>query len=111
MAWAEFTDNHYKFFKDEFGFDRAEIDAMDDDAQNDVYERCIDIEIEEAMKHADEELSERGKMASHLVDFIHGPYDSTEYDAEMADADDDASDDDATQKDGEDSKCKQSENA
>jgi len=86
MAWAEFTENDYVFFKNEFNLDRAEIDAMDDDAQDSLYAKCLDIELEETPDSGGE-LSDRGEMAVRLVDLIHGPYDSAEFEAEMAEGD------------------------
>jgi hypothetical protein len=82
-----FADNDYAFMNHELGLSREVIDALDEDGLSDLYDKLCEIEIDETIKHLDDELSERGEMAVHLIDVIHGPYDSTEFDAEMADND------------------------
>jgi hypothetical protein len=74
----DFTDNDYKFFNDEFGFDRSAIDTMESDEQSDLYDKCLEIELAETPGSNNETMSERGQAAVRLVDLIHGPYDSEE---------------------------------
>jgi regulator of sigma D len=78
-----FKQKDYDFIKKEFGFSKDELTSFDDAQMQGLYDELREIEIDETMKHIDEELSERGKMAVRLVDLIHGPYDSTEFDEEM----------------------------
>ena len=90
MAWAEFTDEGYQFFLDEFGLDRAAIDSLKtEDEQYELYEKCIEIEIEETI--AGDPISKRGEMAADLADMIYNPGATpegiAEYEAEMASLD------------------------
>jgi hypothetical protein len=78
-----FTDKDYNFIKAEFGLAREEVDRLDAIGIEDLYEKCCEVEIAEAPT-GDDHISPRGADAVHLVDLIHGPYDSTEFDAEMA---------------------------
>ena len=80
----EFSDKDYKFLKAEFGLDKESVDSLTDDELIKLQDECFEIEGEEVVKAGNGELSERGEIATRLVDVIHGPYDSSEFDAEMA---------------------------
>lgn len=64
------SDVQFDFIEAEFGFNKALIKKMDDDAIDDMYDRVCDIEVEETLSAGDKELSERGKIAAGIVTLI-----------------------------------------
>ena len=80
-----------KFLLEELDLDIGKCREIQCDAEtaNNIIRICFTIESEEAVKFSDGELSERGKIASKLIDLIHGPYmedtqDSNKTDKEVA---------------------------
>jgi len=66
-----FTDKQYLFLKNEFGLTRKSIDKMDTAALEELYEEICNVEIDEAWKIRNGgALSNRGKMAVELVDYM-----------------------------------------
>ena len=96
MAWADFTTEDYKFFMNEFGYNREKIDSMSEAEQSDLYNICLDIEIEETPATNSDTFSKRGEMAVRLVNLIWNPGQNdpkiiAEYNTEMASYDTDKS--------------------
>jgi hypothetical protein len=78
------TEKQKKLLKDEFGVsDREGIVALSDDEFDKLYDSLVNIEVEEVVKGKYSVLSERGKTATELVDYLAGPYDDAEADEDM----------------------------
>lgn len=58
------------FLKSEFGITLDDLNAMDDDALEDLYEKCADIEIEEVEKAPDGPETDRLRLAASIVDLL-----------------------------------------
>lgn len=58
------------FLKSEFGLTLDNLNAMDDDALEDLYEKCAAIEIEEVAKAPDGPETERLRLAASMVDLL-----------------------------------------
>jgi hypothetical protein len=69
-------DDSSLFLKSELDIEIGALSRFEsgEDVANEVIRQCFVIESEEVLKSDDGELSERGKMAARLIDFIHGPY-------------------------------------
>ena len=58
------------FLKSEFGITLDDLNAMDDAALEDLYEKCADIEIEEVEKAPDGPETDRLRLAASMVDLL-----------------------------------------
>jgi len=78
----DIDDDMVGFFQTELDLDFGEHRkfSSDVDTANDVIRMLFSIEAEEALNSGENELSERGRMASNLINLIHGPYDNVEMD-------------------------------
>ena len=65
----EMTDEQIEFLTREFGLAVEDLEALDDDGWEKVYNDCANIEIKESMEHPDEE-TERCRIASEIVDIL-----------------------------------------
>lgn len=62
------------FLEKEFNVTQETLARLSRDEIGDLYERIADIEVEETMKYMDSDLSERGKTAVSLVDYLYKTY-------------------------------------
>ena len=58
------------FLKSEFDLTLDDLNAMDDDALEDLYEKCAAIEIEAVAKAPDGPETERLRLAASMVDLL-----------------------------------------
>lgn len=65
----EITDEQLDFLTRELGLTFEDLENLDDDGWEKVYNDCADIEIKESMDHPDEE-TERCRIASEIVDLL-----------------------------------------
>ena len=65
----EITDEQLDFLTRERGLTFEDLENLDDDGWEKVYNDCADIEIKESMDHPDEE-TERCRIASEIVDLL-----------------------------------------
>jgi hypothetical protein len=65
----EITEEQLKFLTEEFGLTLEDLNDLDDDGWEKVYNDCANIEIKESMDHPDEE-TERCRIASEIVDLL-----------------------------------------
>ena len=65
----EITAEHLKFLTEEFGLTLEDLNDLDEDGWEKVYNDCANIEIKESMDHPDEE-TERCRIASEIVDLL-----------------------------------------
>lgn len=68
----EFTEKYLKFISKEFGISENEATNLSEDGLDDLYDKVCDLEVEEVVKAdgGNGELSERGRIATEMVDFI-----------------------------------------
>lgn len=66
------TDEQLNFLFREFGLTEDGINALTPEQNQEIYEKLADIEIEETYKALGSELSERGRIAVELVNFMSG---------------------------------------
>jgi hypothetical protein len=79
MLDISLTPKQKQLLKDEFGIsEREELEALSDDDFDKLYDTLVDIEVEEVVKGNYAALSERGEIATTLVDYLAGPYDDAE---------------------------------
>ncbi len=64
------TEEQLVFLKIEFGLTLDDLNQMNDDDFEELYEKCSGIEIEEVMKNPDGPDSERCRIASDMVDLL-----------------------------------------
>ena len=64
------TEKHIDFLKAEFGID--DVDSLDDEVFDEIYEKLCDIEIDEFV---DSDESERGDTAVEIMDYMAEQYD------------------------------------
>ncbi len=72
------TEQQLDFVSRELGLTEEEFFKRKVNDYDQLIEECAAIEIEEAIKAGDNDLSPRGVMAVELVDLIHGPYSEDE---------------------------------
>ena len=79
------SDDEATFLRDEFDIDMGDYRQFksDVDTANEIIRQCFMIESDEVMR-SDDALSERGELATKIVNTIHGPYSRTENDDELA---------------------------
>jgi hypothetical protein len=65
----EITEEQLKFLTEEFGLTLEDLNDLDEDGWEKVYNDCANIEIKESMDHPDEE-TERCRIASEIVDLL-----------------------------------------
>ena len=65
----EITEEQLKFLTEEFGLTLEDLNDLDEDGWEKVYNDCANIEIKESMEHPDEE-TERCRIASEIVDLL-----------------------------------------
>ena len=65
----EITEEQLKFLTEEFGLTLEDLNDLDEDGWEKVYNDCANIEIKESMEHPDEE-TERCRIASEIVDML-----------------------------------------
>ena len=80
------SDEQAKFLLNELGIDMGDYRQFrsDVDTANEVIRQCFEIESEEISKSNDDSLSERGELATKLINTIHGPYKNSISKEEMA---------------------------
>ncbi len=61
-----------KFLKKEFGINAENLDAKSPAEHKELYERCCDIEVDEALKG--DPISDRGRIAADLVTYLYQTY-------------------------------------
>ena len=69
MNELEITDEQLEFLNREFGLTLDDLNALDDDGLEKLYNDCANIEIKESMDHPDEE-TERCRIAADIVDIL-----------------------------------------
>jgi hypothetical protein len=79
------NDDMAAFFQTELGLNLGSCRRFASDANtaNEVIRLLFGIESEESLKAGDMNKSDRGGMASLLINLIHGSYSSTEFGAEI----------------------------
>ena len=65
----EITKEQLKFLKKELGLSLEDLNNLDGDGWENVYNKCADIEIKESMDYPDRE-TERCRIASEIVDLL-----------------------------------------
>ena len=64
------TNKQIKFIVAECNINADDIESLDEDSINRIYECICDIEVEETINAGDNELSERGKTAEKIVTMV-----------------------------------------
>lgn len=65
----EITEEQLDFIKSEFGLTLDDLNKLDDDGLEKLYNDCAKIEVEESMAHPDKE-TDRCRVASEIVDLL-----------------------------------------
>jgi hypothetical protein len=71
---VKLTVDQVKLIKNELSYDlkaNAEFDLPDDKADK-IFDRCVEIEVEESNIEEDEEMSQQGETAASLVTMLGG---------------------------------------
>ena len=75
------SEKHFEFLNKEFDINITslnDLDGLDDGLHDEIFEKLCDIEVEETCKSGENELSERGILASDVVTFMGGPFEPDE---------------------------------
>jgi len=76
MIYPKLLDQkHLDFINDQFGFsftNSEQIDGLNDEEYDDLFEKLADIEVDEAAENG---RSERGDLAAYIVTYMAGPFD------------------------------------
>ncbi len=71
---SSLSNKQLRFIKDEFGYSDEQLEQMDEEAIDALYDRVCDIEVETTIEAGEGKLSKRGKMSESIVTFIGNYY-------------------------------------